>query len=662
MASPSKHAWAAFAPLLLLFLLLRVLQAASATGSFDLEEGFTITAAYELLHHNVWPYQTYQLSAFEGGSLVTVLMSVPLCLLFGPSVFALKMTAVVFSCVTLTGLFLLCRELFGLRAALLASLLYIFFPSPVYAYTMTAHGFHPDSMAIQVIFLWGVARCYKRAPSRRRFLWVGALGSFAVYFAYISVIAVLAAFTPWLWRRHLCRVPDEPRLLYLPLGAGLLAGALPMVAYNVANGFAGLRTYHGSVLSYLYNPEAGAEASGVRDHTLECLLRFSDMGGYGKPPYPVYPYNSLFDTLFWIVALGALLLWPLVCWISDWQNRKNLGPTSLFDLVFVVFFGLTMVIFFASGHPIERWHMVPLLVALLVVIAARLSSLWGKSKVGKAVVVVIMAAFLAHGVRSNVQDIRPRWMGLALKVDGRRYIEFLARAGMVFFATGRQRLEPALASMELNLPYEATLLDMANDRDAGRGLLEQVWQSDAPLSSLRAFMRKGPAGGVKIDRYKAAGITLARLYLEQKLSVQQVVAFATSTGGRGAGAMMEALGAGVGQKMLQDGGLLALQPPATKVRWLRRFAFGLGRTTDLSTILHGEERICSHEKLPAQLQGAYLKGVGHGVARRLIAAVPTSVGQRFCPRARALFWAGVKQHGPPRVRVLPRAAGIDPSP
>jgi len=302
------------------------------------------------------------------------------------------------------------------------------------------------------------------------------------------------------------------------------------------------------------------------------------------------------------------------------------------------------------------------LVVLLVVIAARLSVLWRWGKVGKAVVVVLMAAFLAHGVRSNVQDIRPRWMGLALKVDGRRYIEFLARAGNVFFATGRQRLEPALASMELNLPYEATLLDMANDMDAGRGLLEQVWQSDTPLISLRAFMRKGPAGGAKIDRYKAAGVTLARLYLQQKASVKQVAAFATSTGGRGAGTMMEALGAGVGQKMLEDGGLKALQSPAMKTRWLRRFARGLGRTTDLSTILHGEELVCSHEKLPAHLQGAYISGVGHGVARRLIAAVPPSVGQRLCPRARALFWAGVKQHGPPRVKVLPRAAGIDPSP
>ena len=660
MASPSKHAWAAFAPLLLLFLLLRVLQAASATGSFDLEEGFTITAAYELLHHNVWPYQTYQLSAFEGGSLVTVLISVPFCLLFGPSVFALKMTAVVISCVTLTGIFLLCRELFGLRAAVLACLLYIFFPSPVYAYTMTAHGFHPDSMAIQVIFLWGVARCYKLPPSRLRFLWVGALGSFAVYFAYISVIAVLAALAPWLWRRHLRRLPDEPLLLHLPLGAGLLAGALPMVAYNLANGFAGLRTYHGSVLSYLYNPASGDETSGVRDHTLECLLRFSDMTGYGKPPYPVYLYNSLFDTLFWIVALGALLVWPLARWIIGRHGKQKPGLSSLFHKIFVLFFGLTMVIFFASGHPIERWHMVPLLVVLLVVIAARLGALWGRGKLGKVVVLVIMAPFLVHGVRSNVQDIHPRWMGFALKVDGRRYIEFLARAGMVFFATGRQRLEPALASMELNLPYEATLLDMANDMDTGRGLLEQVWQSDTPLSSLRTFIRQGPAGGVKIDRYKAAGITLARLYLEKKLSVKQVVAFAASTSGRGAGAMMEAVGAGAGAKMLEDGGLKALQPSKMKARWLLRFAFGLGRTTDLSTILHGEERICAHERLPARLQRAYISGVGHGVARRLITTVPASVGQRFCPRARAQFWAGVKQNGPPRVKVLSRAAGIDP--
>ena len=651
----ARHHWAAFAPLLLLFLLLRLLQAASACGSFDLEEGFTITAAYELLHHNVWPYQTYQLSAFEGGSLVMVLLSTPLCWLFGPSIFALKLAAICVSCVTLTGVFLLCRELFGLRGGLLGCLLYIFFPSPVYAYTMTAHGFHPDSVAVQVMFLWGVVRCYKLPPSARRFVWVGALGGFAVYFAYISVITVAAALAPWLWQR-LRRGADTPRLLYLPLAGGLAAGALPMVVYNVANGFAGLRTYHGSLLSYLYNPTVGGGDHGVRAHTLECLLSFSDMGGYGKPPYPVYSYYPLFDALFWIVALGAMLVWPGVRML---RRRKVSGAMGLFEPAALLFFGLTLFIFFASGHPVERWHVVPLLVVLLVVVAGRLDALWAHGRLGKGVAALVLAAFLAQGVRVNVEDIRPRWLGMGMKVDGRRYIEFLSRAGTVFFHTGRERLEPALAALELNLPVEATLLDMANDTEVGRGLLEQVWESRTPQKELRAFIRTGPAGGVKIDRYKAAGITLARLYLEQKLTAKQLAAFAASHGGRGAGAMMEALGAGVGQTILQKDGIAALRVRGMKPLWLRHFAHGVGRTTDLSTVLHSEEPLCLHPKLPRALQNAYVRGIGRGVARRLISAVPQEIEQGLCPRVRPWFRAGIKQHGAPRHTLLPRSPGID---
>ena len=656
MTPLAKRHWAAFAPLLLLFLLLRLLQAASACGSFDLEEGFTITAAHELVHHNVWPYQTYQLSAFEGGSLVMVLLSAPLCWLLGPSIFALKLAAIAVSCVTLTGVFLLCRELFGLRGAILGCLLYIFFPSPVYAYSMTAHGFHPDSVAAQVMFLWGVVRCYRHPPSVRRFVWVGALGGFAVYFAYISVIIVAAALAPWVWQR-LRRRPDAPRLLYLPLAGGLLAGALPMVVYNVANGFAGLRTYHGSVLSYLYNPTGGEGGDAdVRAHTLECLLRFSDMGGYGKPPYPVYPYYPLFDVLFWIVALGALLVWPAARLL---RKKTAPGATPFFEQAAVLFFGLTVFIFFASGHPVERWHVVPLLVVLLVVVAGRLDALWGHGRAGKVAAVLLLAAFVAQGVRTNVADIRPRWLGMALKVDGRRYIEFLSRAGTVFFSTGRERLEPALAAMELNLPVEATLLDMANDAEVGRGLLEQVWQAKDPLSELRTFIRLGPTGGVKIDRYKAAGITLARMYLEQKVSAAELATFAAAQGGRGAGAMMEAVGAGVGQKILQKEGIAALRVSAMKPRWLRHFAHGMGRTNDLSTVLHREEPLCLHPQLPRSLQNAYVRGMGRGVARRLLAAVPSSVEQGLCPRVRPWFWAGVKQHGAPTAKLLPLSPGID---
>ena len=658
--SSNKRAWWAFAPLLALFLLLRLLQAASATGSFDLEEGFTIAAAWELLHGGPWPYQAYQLSAFEGGSLVVVLLTLPFCWLLGPSVFALKLTAITLSAVALVGLFLLCRELWGLRAALFCCLLYICFPSPVYAYSMTAHGFHPDSLVFQLLFLWGVARCYNRPPGRWGFVWTGALGGFAVYFAYISVITVVAALLPWLWLR-LRRREQTPRPGLLPLAGGLVAGALPMIAYNLANGFAGLRTYHGSVLSYLYNPGAGAEAArSTRSHTLECLLRFSDMGGYGRAPYPIYPFHALFDTLFLVLA-GVVLAWPLLRLLFARLCRGSVSPpiapaVLLFDRVFVFFCVLSLGIFFASGHPVERWHLVPMLVLLLVALAGRLDAAWRAGKLGKAVAVLLLAALCGYGLWFNLQDIRPRWMGFSLKLDGRRYLEFLSRVGVVYFARRQEHREPALAALELGLPLESTLLDMENDRDTGRGLLEKVWDAPKPLAALRAFLKQGPPPGSQLDRHRAAGFVLSRLYLEQKLSAEQLARFVISVGGRrAAGNIMETVGAAVGQKLLeQPAKIKALQQGGMRRVWLHRFAHGLGRTTDLSTVLHGEELLCSHQRLPAWLTATYVRGVGHGIARRLIRAVPKSVDTRICPRMRPHFLAGVKQFGTPRTHALPR--------
>ena len=96
--------------LLGLYLLVRLLQGLGSVISFDDEEGYTIAAAWELLHNNIWPYQVYQLSDWENGTLITVLVNALLALLLGPSVFTLKATAILTHCLTVVMLYLLCRD------------------------------------------------------------------------------------------------------------------------------------------------------------------------------------------------------------------------------------------------------------------------------------------------------------------------------------------------------------------------------------------------------------------------------------------------------------------------------------------------------------------------------------------------------------------------
>ena len=57
---------------LCIYLVFRVAQILGATASFDDEDGWTLAAAWELLHGKSWPYQAYQLSDWECGTRLVV--------------------------------------------------------------------------------------------------------------------------------------------------------------------------------------------------------------------------------------------------------------------------------------------------------------------------------------------------------------------------------------------------------------------------------------------------------------------------------------------------------------------------------------------------------------------------------------------------------------
>ena len=656
----SSPAFKAFVPLLILFVGLRILQAASAVNTFDREDGFTITAAWELLNHNVWPYQAYQISNVEGGSLVMVLLCVPFCLLLGPSLFALKLTGIVVSCVTLTGVFLLCRQAFGLRAALLACLLYIFFPSPIHPYSMTAHGFHPDSMAVQVLFIWGMVRCYQGPASPRRFFWTGVLGGFAGYFAYISAFAVIAALVPWLWRlwRPWRRQPG-PRFCYRPFLAGMLCGGLPLIVYNTLNQLRGLHTYRGSVLSYLNNPMAFSERlTHFRDHTLGLIWNFSEMKNFFRAPFPSYPHHAAFDAAFWIAALGALsfpFLHRALCWKRGTASTLTSRSHPL-DVLAVWFVIVTVAIILASAHPIFPWHLVPMLVLLLVVIAGRLDLLWARGgTVGKVAVAVILAAFFGNGLWLHVGDVRPRWMGYSLVADGRNYDVFFTRALEALKQAGQMAKRDAARDVHMAYATELALNNPGNpayEMKPSNETLDPILESPTPLSALKLYMERLPTSGARVDRHRVAGIVLFLLRDRKKMPQDKIKRFVAGFTKPRAASMLRAFGAvadsvGAGYHMLGE-----LKRAAVPARWLEHVAFGMGQNQNLMKNFHWDRVRCPHRELPASLAPVFFRGLGYGTAQRLCHRVPRSFGQWICSGMRTHFWQGVGQFGKPLRRWL----------
>ena len=138
--------------------------------------------AADLIEGPVLPLIEYQYAHFFGGSLVVGILAVPSFLLFGPSLWALKLVPVL---VHLAGVLLLFRLLdrhASRRAAVFGGLLYALSPPGYAQLTTVAWGSHVESnaLALAALSLYLDLRGSER-PLRARF-WLGLLLGFGLYF------------------------------------------------------------------------------------------------------------------------------------------------------------------------------------------------------------------------------------------------------------------------------------------------------------------------------------------------------------------------------------------------------------------------------------------------------------------------------------------------
>jgi len=662
--SSLKTAFAApraqFLLLLGLFWLVRLLQGASAAISFDEEEGFMAAAAWELIHGHGWPYQAYQLSDWENGTLLTVLLTAPITLLLGPTVAALKVAALAISSLTLCGLYLLCREVAGHRAGLLGGLLFVAFPAPLLHYSLTIHGFHPDSTGLQLLFVWLLLKVLRQGGTdlRRSSFLAGLLGGLAIYFAYISVITVLAGSLVFIWQvvRQHGRKGAGP---LLGLVTGGLVGVLPLVAYNAANNSLGLAIHQIRPLTdFLVLNEAGQRWAQFKEETAAALLHFSNFCA------PDRGLLTLFNLFFWGAGLAAVLgplFWRLVRRARPGRGSPYDPRTAALDATVALLSLLSFYVFFSAGHPIFPWHLFPLLVLLLAVIAVRAVRLWASgSRACRLISALMIAPILVFGAVENARLIHPSRLGVSWSLDGRNLPLFLERAETVQKTRGSPGKLDQVRRERASLPLELGKLETVNTGYAlgalgpdiiyteffGEALVNRVTSGDLSLGGVRRFLESAARGPRRLRALQAAGYCLGLMLraehfkMERPPSLAQVVSLISGQHRGAVPHLVEGLGFAFTLPRVLEAGLLP-QPgvpsgaggsagagvPGT---WLPHLARGLGRAVRVPRLFSLEEPFCA-SPLPPQLQGPFMEGVGRGMGCRYLGNVPGVVRARVCP-------------------------------
>ena len=182
------------------------------------------------------PFLDWQAGPYAGGSFVVGIAAIPFFILFGPTLFALKLVPLLFSLASFILLFLFLGRYFGQRAANLGACFFVFSPPAFTRFSFVAMGSHEDSLFLSM----GILFCfyeflYGKNRNRLFLILFGLLSGGGTAYAYIVLITVLSCLTSWFFVDRRSFLSAGPVLFLCAFAAGFS----PCVIYNAAHHYGG---------------------------------------------------------------------------------------------------------------------------------------------------------------------------------------------------------------------------------------------------------------------------------------------------------------------------------------------------------------------------------------------------------------------------------------
>src|SRR2546427_12473312 len=219
------------------------------------EELYRGAIAQELVTELKIPFTEYRADNYSGGSLVIGALAAGFFLLFGPTVFALKLAPLLLFTLALLFWYQTIQRATSKRVAGYFAVLFCFSPPLFTDYSVTAIGFHSESIvfsALTVLLLFRMLCDEEGSPAIPALL--GLTAGFGLWFCYTYGLTLLSLLGFWVW--HDKGKLRRPRVLWFALG--FVVGFAPWILFNVQTHFAGLVIKNKSVwehfgLAYLWD-------------------------------------------------------------------------------------------------------------------------------------------------------------------------------------------------------------------------------------------------------------------------------------------------------------------------------------------------------------------------------------------------------------------------
>lgn len=233
--------------LVALFLIIRLAILFASIDKIHFEEElFRGNIARELIAGPILPLFDYQRSEYEGGSLVMGVLAVPFFLLFGQTVFSLKLVALFFSVAIFIAWYIFLDKFFNRGVAILTGLLWIFSP-PVYTkWGLFTCGAYYELNLFTILAVYIFYQIFFIQERRWLFALLGAVCGFALFFSYMFSVMLAVILLSWF-------TFDKKFIFtrgFLLFAVFFLLGFSPWIYFNLTHHFEGLIVADRPVLSW----------------------------------------------------------------------------------------------------------------------------------------------------------------------------------------------------------------------------------------------------------------------------------------------------------------------------------------------------------------------------------------------------------------------------
>ncbi len=337
MMKPSGDARAALGGFLLLFVASRLLYVVLIDPGYLLiqpgDELYVGTIAQELVTGLSMPFAEYRGSNYMLGTLVIGALAAGFFLLFGPTVFALKLASLLVFTLALAFWYWTLQRAAGERVARYFAMLFCFSPPLFTAYSVASLGDHADSILFSALTVFLLFRMLsEEKPSLAYPVLLGLTAGVGLWFAYIYGLTLLAMLGFWFW--HDKGRFWRPRVLWFALA--FVVGFAPWILINVQTHFAGLVVQGKNVWEH-FGPDNlwDGLAHPLRLAPVEFLRTIASEDDWDL-------YRRAVNLLYSLLFLGPILTAGVL-----WLKTGRSAPTgaSLTRLTLVEFATLYLVVF-----------------------------------------------------------------------------------------------------------------------------------------------------------------------------------------------------------------------------------------------------------------------------------------------------------------------------